>query len=47
LALVIMAGMREELSLAKVPDMVQGTALTLMLAGVLALSFMGFGGLGG
>ncbi len=47
LALVIMAGMREELGLAKVPNMVQGTALTLMLAGVLALSFMGFGGLGG
>jgi len=47
LALVIMAGMREELSLAKVPNMVQGTALTLMLAGVLALSFMGFGGLAG
>ncbi len=47
LALVIMAGMREELGLAKVPNMVQGTALTLMLAGMLALSFMGFGGLGG
>ena len=46
-ALVIMAGMREELSLAEVPNVVQGAALTLMLAGVLALSFMGFGGLGG
>lgn len=47
LALVIMAGMREELSLAKVPNIVQGTALTLILAGILSLGFMGFGGLGG
>ncbi len=46
-ALVIMAGMREELSLAEVPNMVQGAALTLMLAGVLSLAFMGFSGLGG
>lgn len=47
LALVIMAGLREDLSLADVPSMVKGTALTLMLAGVLSLSFMGFAGLGG
>jgi Na+-translocating ferredoxin:NAD+ oxidoreductase subunit A len=46
-ALVIMAGMREQLNLAEVPDLVKGAGLTLMLAGVLALSFMGFGGLGG
>jgi electron transport complex protein RnfA len=47
LALTIMAGLREELNLADVPNLVKGTALTLMLAGVLSLSFMGFGGLGG
>ncbi len=47
LALVIMAGLREELDLANVPDMVKGTALTLMLAGLLSLTFMGFAGLGG
>lgn len=46
-ALTIMAGLREELNLADVPNLVKGTALTLMLAGVLSLSFMGFGGLGG
>lgn len=46
-ALVIMAGMREELSLAEVPNMVRGAALTLMLAGVLSLAFMGFSGMGG
>lgn len=47
LALVVMAGLREELDLADVPAMVKGAALTLMIAGVLSLSFMGFSGLGG
>ena len=47
LALVIMAGLREELELADIPSMVRGAALTLMIAGVLSLSFMGFSGLGG
>jgi len=47
LALTIMAGLREELNLADVPSLVRGTALTLMLAGILSLAFMGFGGLGG
>ncbi len=46
LAIVIMAGIREELNLADVPRMVRGTALTLLVAGVLSLAFMGFGGLG-
>ena len=47
LALVVMAGLREELDQADVPAMVKGAALTLMIAGVLSLSFMGFSGLGG
>lgn len=46
LALVLMSGLRERLALAKVPDVVQGTALALMLAGLLSLTFMGFAGLG-
>ncbi|MFZ5485265.1 MAG: electron transport complex protein RnfA [Pseudomonadota bacterium] len=46
LALVLMAGLRERLHLAKVPNVVQGTALSLMLAGLLSLAFMGFAGLG-
>ncbi len=46
LALVLMAGIREKLELACVPQMVQGTAITLMIAGILSLSFMGFAGLG-
>jgi len=47
LALVIMAGMREKLELADVPDIAQGAAITLILAGILSLAFMGFAGLGG
>jgi electron transport complex protein RnfA len=47
LALVLMAGLRERLELADVPRVTQGTALTLLLAGLLSLAFMGFAGLGG
>ncbi len=46
LALVLMAGIREKLELASLPDVVQGAAITLMVAGILSLSFMGFAGLG-
>jgi electron transport complex protein RnfA len=46
LALILMAGIREKLELATVPQLVQGTAITLMIAGILSLSFMGFAGLG-
>jgi len=46
LALILMAGIREKLELATVPDVVQGTAITLMIAGILSLAFMGFAGLG-
>jgi len=35
------------LQLANVPTVVQGTALSLILAGLLSLTFMGFAGLGG
>ena len=47
LALVLMASVRERLQLSDVPTLAQGTALSLMLAGILSLSFMGFAGLGG
>ena len=46
LALMLMAGLRERLNLAIVPNVVQGAALSLMLAGLLSLAFMGFAGLG-
>jgi electron transport complex protein RnfA len=46
LALVLMAGLREKLALATVPDLVRGSALSLILAGILSITFMGFAGLG-
>jgi electron transport complex protein RnfA len=45
LAIVLMAGLREKLDLANVPTVSQGAALSLMLAGLLSLTFMGFAGL--
>jgi electron transport complex protein RnfA len=45
LALVLMAGMREELEFADVPKALQGAPMTLLIAGMLALAFMGFAGL--
>ena len=47
LALVLMAGVRERLELADTPGLVRGTALSMMLAGILSLTFMGFAGIGG
>lgn len=47
LALMLMAGLREKLALARVPSVSQGAAMSLMLAGLLSLAFMGFAGLGG
>ena len=46
LALVLIAGLREQLDFAETPSIVKGTALTLLVAGILSLSFMGFAGLG-
>jgi electron transport complex protein RnfA len=46
LALILMAGLREKLDLASIPDVVKGTALSLTLAGILSIAFMGFAGLG-
>jgi electron transport complex protein RnfA len=46
LAIVLMAGIREELELTSVPDVVKGTAIVLIIAGILSMSFMGFAGIG-
>jgi len=46
LALVLMAGVREKLALADVPQLLKGTAVSLMVAGILSMTFMGFAGLG-
>jgi electron transport complex protein RnfA len=45
LALVLMAGLREQAELSSVPSVMKGTALTMIIAGLLSLSFMGFAGL--
>jgi electron transport complex protein RnfA len=45
LALVIMAGIREDLMFAEVPEPLKGPGITLIVAGMLALAFMGFGGI--
>ncbi len=44
LALVIFAGLREQLSMNKVPKAMQGTPIALLTAGLLAMAFMGFSG---
>lgn len=46
IALVLIAGLRQQLELAELPDMVKGAVVTLIIAGILSLSFMGFAGLG-
>jgi electron transport complex protein RnfA len=46
LALVLMAGIREKLDLADVPELFKGTAAALVVAGILSMGFMGFAGLG-
>ncbi len=45
IAITIMAGIREELELSNVPDAFKGAPITLIVAGILALAFMGFSGL--
>ena len=45
LALVVMSGIREELDFAEVPKSLQGVPIALLIAGMLALAFMGFAGL--
>ncbi|MFQ5835592.1 MAG: electron transport complex protein RnfA [bacterium] len=45
LVMWMMAGIREQLDFADVPEPLQGAAITLITAGLLALAFMGFTGL--
>ncbi len=45
LAMVIFAGMREQLSLSRIPKAMQGTPIALITAGLLAMAFMGFSGI--
>ena len=45
LALVLMASLREKLRLADVPKSLEGLGVAFILAGMLALSFLGFSGM--
>ncbi len=45
LALVLLAGLREEAELSDVPALIKGTAMNLIIAGILSMAFMGFAGL--
>jgi len=45
LALVLMAGIREKLALARVPKSMQGIPIAFIMAGLMAIAFLGFSGL--
>ena len=45
LALIIMAGIREKLELANIPEPLKGVPIALIIAGLLALAFDGFSGM--
>lgn len=47
LALIVFAGLREQLSLVKIPKGMQGIPIVLVTAGLLSLAFMGFSGVDG
>jgi electron transport complex protein RnfA len=45
IAIVIMAGIREQIEYNDIPKPFQGTAIVVMTAGLMAIAFMGFSGL--
>jgi len=45
-ALVLLSLVRERVMLSDVPSLAKGTAMTLILAAILSMAFMGFGGMG-
>ena len=47
LAMVVFAGLREQLSLVRIPKGMQGMAIVLVTAGLLSLAFLGFSGVDG
>ena len=47
LAMILFAGLREQMEMNKVPKTVEGMPLALITAGLLAMAFMGFSGVDG
>jgi len=45
LALIILAGIREQLELVDIPKGMKGVSISLVIAGILAMAFMGFTGI--
>jgi len=45
LAIVLMAGIREQLDMADIPEPLKGAGIALIVAGIMALAFMGFSGM--
>ena len=45
LALIIFSGVREQLSLTRVPKAMEGMPIALITAGIIAMAFMGFSGI--
>ena len=45
-AIVLLSLVRERVQLSDVPSLAKGTAMTLVLAAILSMAFMGFGGMG-
>ena len=45
LAIVLMAGIREQLEMADIPEPLKGAGITLIVAGIMALAFFGFSGM--
>lgn len=46
LAIVLMAGIREKLETSNIPEAFKGTPIVLITAGLMAIAFCGFGGVG-
>ena len=45
IALLLMAGIRERLELADMPENLKGLPITFIIAGLLAIAFLGFSGM--
>lgn len=45
LAIILMAGLRKKMEYSRVPEPMQGVAITMAITGVMAMAFMGFAGM--
>ncbi len=45
LAIILMAGLRQKMGYSNIPRPFQGVAITMVIAGVMAMAFMGFAGM--